>query len=65
MQFPNPDPAPHQSDANQGTIGLQTIHGFILSLHASILSVYGRSPLLHFEPPRLQNFDFDVDPDPA
>ncbi len=45
----DPDTAPHQSDANLRPVSYQTLQGFILSLHASILSVHG--PLcLHFEP---------------
>ncbi len=42
----------------------QTIHGSILNLHASIVSVHG-PPWIHFEPLQLLNFDFDPDPDPA
>jgi hypothetical protein len=46
------------------TTGFKTPYGSILSLHASIVSVHG--PLwLHFEPVKLQNFDFNADPDPA
>jgi hypothetical protein len=46
------------------TTGLKTLHGSILSLYASVVSVHG--PLwLHFEPLKLQNFDFSADPDPA
>ncbi len=37
--------------------GLLDLQGFILSLHASIVSV-------HFEPLKLLNFDFIADPDP-
>jgi hypothetical protein len=36
----------------------------LLCLNASILSVLGLS-LLHFESPKLQNFDSNTDPDPA
>jgi len=42
------------------TIGLQTLHGSNLSLHASIASVHGL-PWLHFEPLRLLN-DSNADP---
>jgi hypothetical protein len=42
--------------------GLQTIQGFILSLHASIVSVHG-PPRLDYEPIKLLNFDFNADPD--
>ncbi len=57
----DPDPAPHQSVAM--TNGLQTLHGSILSLHTSIVSVHG-PPWLHFMPRRILNFVFDADPDP-
>jgi hypothetical protein len=46
------------------TPGLQILPGSILSLHASILSVQD-SPRLLFQPLKLLNFDFNVDPDPA
>jgi hypothetical protein len=35
---------------------------FHLSLHPSIVRVHGPSRL-HFEPPKLPNFDFNADPD--
>jgi hypothetical protein len=60
----DPDPAPHQKVMRSGTTGLQTIHGFSLRLHASIVSV--RGPLwFHFEPRNILSFDFNADPDPA
>ena len=40
-----------------------TLHGSILSLQASIVSVHG-PPWLFFEPLELLNFDFNVDPNP-
>jgi hypothetical protein len=43
--------------------GLQTLHGTILNLHASIVSDLG-PPWLHDEPQKLLNFSFSVDPDP-
>jgi hypothetical protein len=43
------------------TFGLQILQGFILSLHAFILSIQC-PPRLHFEPLKLRNFDFNVDP---
>ncbi len=48
----------------KATTGLKTPQGSISSLSASIVSVHG--PLwLHFEPLKLQNFDFNADPEPA
>ncbi len=44
------------------TIGLQSLHGPIMSLHASTVSVYG-PPGLRVEPLELLNFDFNGDPD--
>jgi len=44
--------------------GLKTPQGPNLNLYTSIVSVHG--PLwLHFEPLKLQNFDFNVVPNPA
>ncbi len=37
------NPVPHQSEANLRSTGLQTLHGSIWSLNASIVSVYGPS----------------------
>jgi hypothetical protein len=54
---PDPDPALYQSYVNLRPLGLQTLQGSILSLHAFIVSV-------HFEPLKLLNFDFIADPDP-
>ncbi len=54
--------APYQSV--RATIGLQTVHGSILTLHASIVSFHGH-PWLHCEPPQLLNFNLDADPDRA
>jgi hypothetical protein len=45
-------------------IGLQTLNGSILSLHASIVSVHG-PPWLHFEPIKLLNFYFNAELDPV
>jgi hypothetical protein len=42
---------------------MQTLHGFILSLNASILYFHGPS-CLHFETLQLMNRDFDANPDP-
>jgi hypothetical protein len=56
---PDPDPAPHQINAH-----LQPLQISILSLQTSIESVHG-SPLLHFEPLNLLNFDFNADSNPA
>ncbi len=54
--------APYQSV--HATIDLQTVHGSILSLNASIVSFHG-PPWLHCEPSQLLNFNLDADPDPA
>jgi hypothetical protein len=44
---------------DSATTGLQTLHGSILSLCASIVSIHG--PLwLHFEPLQLLSFDFNA-----
>ncbi len=58
---PDPDRAPHQSYPNANN-GPHALHGSILSLHDSIVSVQG-SPYLHFEPLQLMCFCFDADPD--
>jgi hypothetical protein len=47
-----------------GTTGVQTLQGSILNLHASIVSVHC-PPLLHVEPLKLLNFDFNADSDQA
>ncbi len=58
---PDRNPDPHQSDAN---LWPQVYGPFILSLFASIVSVYG--PLwLHFGPSKTLNSVLDVDPDPV
>jgi hypothetical protein len=45
---------------------LETLNGFILNLHASIVSVTAHSPpRLHYETQRLLNFDINADPDPS
>ncbi len=46
------------------TSNQQALQGYILSLHASIESVYGSSRL-HFKPRKLLNFDLNPDPHPA
>ncbi len=65
---PDPDQDPHQNDdANLRPLFStvpQNLHGFILRLNASIMSVNG-PPRLHFEPLYLLNFDFNADPDPV
>jgi hypothetical protein len=50
---PYPDLVPHQRDASQQ---LQTLHGSILSLHASVAGAKGPQ-WLHFEPAHLLNVD--------
>jgi hypothetical protein len=45
-------------------IGLQTLRGNILSLHAYNVSVHD-PPGLHFKPLKLPNFDSNTDPKPA
>jgi hypothetical protein len=40
----------------------KSLHGSILSLHASIVCIRV-PPWLHFEPLQLQNFDFNANPD--
>ncbi len=58
----DPDPDLYQGDA---TTGLENFHGYyILSLHASIVSVHGH-PWLQFEPPNFLHFDFNAETDPA
>jgi hypothetical protein len=59
-------PAPHQSDVNRRPLVdiASTLQVSNLSHHAFIVSVHG-PPLLHFEPQKLQDFDFNADPDPA
>ncbi len=61
----NPDPAPHERKCKSTTTDLQNLHSSILSLlYASIVCVHSH-PRLNSEPPKLLNFAFDVDPDPA
>jgi hypothetical protein len=55
---PNSDPAPHQNDAN-----LLPLVYIPPGLHFLLLRLHG-PPLLHFEPLKLLNFDFKVDPTP-
>jgi hypothetical protein len=54
-------PAPLQSDANLRLLVHRLSMASFLSLHASTMSVH-ESPWLHFEPPNLQNFDFNAGP---
>jgi hypothetical protein len=58
------DPVPYRSDVNLRSLVLESFHGFILSLYASIVNVYGSFSILR---PQLFDFDFDADPvpDPA
>ncbi len=44
------------------TTSLQTLHGSILTLNASIVCAHN-PPWLHFEPVKLLNFDADSNPD--
>jgi hypothetical protein len=59
-------PAPHHSDENRRPLAdrAPTLQGSSLSLPASTVSVHG-PPRLHFEPQKLQDIDFNADPDPA
>jgi hypothetical protein len=45
--LPDPDPVPRQSEENLRPLSVQALHGSIMSLYASIVSVYG-PPLLYF-----------------
>jgi hypothetical protein len=55
------DPDPYMKVMIFATIGLQTLHGSILRLHACIVSVHGPR-WIYFWPQLLLNFDFEVDP---
>jgi hypothetical protein len=61
----NPDPAPHQSDANlRPLIYRASTAPFRAAPPASTVSGHA-PPKLHFEPLQLLNFDFNADLDPA